>query len=238
MALLEHVVREDLNEAAPRLMAVLEPLKVIIDNYPEDKVEEFEAPNYPQDTENTETHKVPFTREIYIERSDFMEEPPNKYFRLAPGKEVRLFKAYYITCQSVEKDAAGNITAVHCTYDPESKGGQTPDGRKVRGTIHWVSASKSHKAEIRLYDLLFTTSNPGDVEEGHDFLENINPDSLIIVEGYVEPALLDVTADDRMQFMRQGFFCPDAVDFSKEHPVFNRIVSLKDSWGKQQQNNA
>jgi glutaminyl-tRNA synthetase len=235
MALLEHVVREDLNEMAPRMMAVLEPLKVIIDNYPADLVESFDTPNYPQDPENTQSRQVPFSRELYIEQSDFMEEPPSKYFRLAPGKEVRLFKAYYITCQSVEKDTSGKVTVVHCTYDPESKGGQTADGRKVRGTIHWVSATHGKKAKIRLYDLLFTKANPGDVDDGQDFIDNLNPESLVVVEGYVEPSLLETTPEDRVQFMRQGFFCPDSEDFSKEHPVFNRIVSLKDSWSKQQQ---
>jgi glutaminyl-tRNA synthetase len=236
MALLEHVVREDLNEMAPRMMAVLDPLKVIIDNYADNLSETFDVPDYPQDPENQSMRKVPFSREIYIERSDFMEEPPKKYFRLAPGIEVRLFKAYYITCHTVDKDADGKIVAIHCTYDPESRGGQTPDGRKVRGTIHWVSVPYGKKAEIRLYDLLFTKSNPNDVEEGQRFTDLISPESLQIVEGFVEPSLLDITSEDRVQFMRQGFFCADQVDFSKEHPVFNRIVSLKDSWGKQQKN--
>ncbi|MBI9050732.1 MAG: glutamine--tRNA ligase/YqeY domain fusion protein [Anaerolineaceae bacterium] len=234
MAFLEHVIREDLNESSARMMAVLDPLKVIIDNYPEDQVEMFAVPNHPQDPEDESTRQVPFTKEIYIERSDFMEEPPKKYFRLAPGKEVRLFKAYYLTYQSFEKNADGEIIAIHCTYDPESKGGQTPDGRKVRGTIHWVSASHGVKAEIRLYDLLFTSENPNDVEEDQHFTDLINPESLKIVEGVVEPALLQLTAQDRVQFMRQGFFCIDSQDFTKETPVYNRIISLKDSWGKQQ----
>jgi glutaminyl-tRNA synthetase len=235
MAFLEYVVREDLNEISPRMMAVVEPLKVVIDNYPEDRVEMFDVPNYPQDPENTETRQVPFTKELFIERSDFMEEPPKKYFRLAPGQEVRLFKSYYITCQSVEKDAEGNVTLLHCSYDPESKGGQTPDGRKVRGTIHWVSASQGVKAEIRLYDLLFTKSNPNDVEEGQHFTDFLNPESLTIVEGVVEPELINIGKEDRVQFMRQGFFWADYGDFTKEKPVYNRIVSLKDSWSKIQQ---
>jgi len=234
MAFLEHVIREDLNLLAPRMMAVVEPLKVIIDNYPQDQVELFDVPNYPQDPENTNTRQVPFTRELYIERSDFMEEPPNKYYRMALGKEVRLFQSYYLTCQSVEKDKDGTVLAVHCTYDPDSRGGQTPDGRKVRGTIHWVSATHGKEAEIRLYDLLFTKSNPNDVEEGQEFSDLINPDSLITVNGFVEPALLKISTEDRVQFMRQGFFCADCEDFSPDHPVFNRIVSLKDTWGKQQ----
>jgi glutaminyl-tRNA synthetase len=153
---------------------------------------------------------------------------------LAPVKEVRLFKAYYITCDSFEKDADGNVTVIHCTYDPESKGGQTPDGRKVRGTIHWVSASHGVKAEIRLYDLLFTKSNPNDVEEGQHFTDFLNPESLTIVEGVVEPELVNIGKEDRVQFMRQGFFCTDYGDFTKEKPVYNRIVSLKDSWSKMQ----
>jgi len=234
MAFLEHVIREDLNEQAPRMMAVVEPLKVIIDNYPVDQVELFDVPNYPQDPENTLTRKVPFTRELYIERSDFMEEPPSKYYRLAPGKEVRLFQSYYLTCQSIDKDANGEVVAVHCTYDPESRGGQTPDGRKVRGTIHWVSASHGKEAEIRLYDLLFTKSNPNDVEDGQEFSDLINPESLLIVKGYVEPELINLSSEDRVQFMRQGFFCIDSEDFTPQQPVFNRIVSLKDSWAKQQ----
>ena len=234
MAFLEHVVREDLNEISPRMMAVLDPLKVVIDNYPDDQVEMFDVPNNPQDPEDDSTRKVPFTKEIFIERSDFMEEPPKKYYRLAPGKEVRLFKAYYITYDRFEKDVDGNVTVVHCTYDSESKGGQTPDGRKVRGTMHWVSASHGVKAEIRLYDLLFTKSNPNDVEEGQHFTDFLNPESLTIVEGIVEPELVNIAKEERVQFMRQGFFCADHSDFTKEKPVYNRIVSLKDSWSKMQ----
>ena len=227
-SLLEHCIREDLNKRANRVMAVLDPVKVIIDNYPEDLVEWLDAENNPED-EEAGTRKVPFCREIYIERDDFMEEPPKKYFRLAPGREVRLKHAYYITCESVVKDEKGNIKEIHCTYDPNSRGGWTEDGRKVRGTLHWVSARHCLDAEVRLYEQLFTKENP---EEDDDFLKNVNPNSLIILKNCkVEPSLKNAKVGDRFQFLRKGYFCVDK-DSSEDNLVFNRIVTLKDSWAK------
>ena len=233
IALLEHCLRNDLNERAPRTMVVLEPLKVIIDNYPEDKVEHFEVPNHPQQPEMG-TREVPFSREVYIEREDFMEDPPRKYFRLSPGREVRLMGAYYITCTDVLKDAVGNVVELHCTYDPESRGGTTPDGRKVRGTIHWVSAAHALDAEVRIYDYLFNKEDPGDAPEGQDFMANLNPDSLVILaDAKVEPSLADTTPGDRYQFMRKGYFCTDP-DTAEGKLVFNQTVSLRDSWARMQ----
>ena len=227
-SLLEHCIREDLNKRANRVMAVLDPVKVIIDNYPEDLVEWLDAENNPED-EEAGTRKVPFCKEIYIERDDFMEEPPKKYFRLAPGREVRLKHAYYITCESVVKDEKGNIKEIHCTYDPNSRGGWTEDGRKVRGTLHWVSARHCLDAEVRLYEQLFTKENP---EEDDDFLKNVNPNSLIILKNCkVEPSLKNAKVGDRFQFLRKGYFCVDK-DSSEDSLVFNRIVTLKDSWAK------
>ena len=227
-SLLEHCIREDLNKRANRVMAVLDPVKVIIDNYPEDLVEWLDAENNPED-EEAGTRKVPFCKEIYIERDDFMEEPPKKYFRLAPGREVRLKHAYYITCESVVKDEKGNIKEIHCTYDPNSRGGWTEDGRKVRGTLHWVSARHCLDAEVRLYEQLFTKENP---EEDDDFLKNVNPNSLIILKNCkVEPSLKNAKVGDRFQFLRKGYFCVDK-DSSEDNLVFNRIVTLKDSWAK------
>ena len=227
-SLLEHCIREDLNKRANRVMAVLDPVKVIIDNYPEDLVEWLDAENNPED-EEAGTRKVPFCKEIYIERDDFMEEPPKKYFRLAPGREVRLKHAYYITCESVVKDEKGNIKEIHCTYDPNSRGGWTEDGRKVRGTLHWVSARHCLDAEVRLYEQLFTKENP---EEDDDFLKNVNPNSLIILKNCkVEPSLKNAKVGDRFQFLRKGYFCVDK-DSTEDNLVFNRIVTLKDSWAK------
>jgi glutaminyl-tRNA synthetase len=232
-SLLEHVIRDDLNVFAPRAMAVLQPLRVIVENYPEGQVEEFEVPNYPQDKSNPSSRKIPFSREIYIEQEDFLEDPPKKFFRLAPGREVRLLGAYYITCQEVVKDGEGNVVELRCTYDPESRGGSTPDGRKVRGTIHWVSAAHAIPAEVRLYDNLFVKEFPDDVEEGQDFIDNLNPNSLEILENcQLEPSLAEATLADRFQFMRQGYFCLDSVDSKPDHLVFNRTVSLRDTWAK------
>ncbi len=227
-SLLEHCIREDLNRCTNRVMAVLEPVKVIIDNYPDDLVEWLDAENNPED-KSAGTRKVPFCRELYIERDDFMEEPPKKYFRLAPGREVRLKHAYYITCESVVKDEEGNIKEIHCTYDPNSKGGWTEDGRKVKGTLHWVSARHCLNAEVRLYEQLFTKENP---DEDEDFLSNINPDSLVVLKNCkVEPSLKNAKVGDRFQFLRKGYFCVDK-DSTKDNLVFNRIVTLKDTWAK------
>ena len=232
IALLEHCLREDLNLRARRVMAVLDPLKVIIDNYPEGKAEELEAVNNPED-ESAGTRLIPFSKEIYIERDDFREDPPKKFFRLAPGAEVRLKHAYFITCTDVIKDSRGNITELHCTYDPESRGGSSPDGRRVKGTLHWVSAGHAADAEVRLLDHLFGKENPMDVEEGKDFKDYINPDSLKILKGCkVEPSLADAKFGDLFQFMRQGYFCVDEKDSTSRMPVFNRSVGLKDSWAK------
>lgn len=233
MALLEHTIRDELNETAPRVMAVLRPLKVIIDNYPEGKVEDFEVQNFPHDKTRNEVRTVPFTREIFIEASDFMEEPPRKFFRLAPGKEVRLMGAYYITCQKVVKDEDGNVIELHCSYDPESRGGTSPDGRKVRGTLHWVSAAHSLPAEVRLYDKLFLVENPNKAPEGEDFTVHLNPDSLEVLTGcMVEPGLADAALEDRFQFIRHGYFCLDSGDSKADAVVFNRTVSLRDTWAK------
>jgi glutaminyl-tRNA synthetase len=231
MALLEYCIREDLNKRARRYMAVLDPLKVVIENYPEGQTEELDAVNNPED-ESAGTRKVPFGRELYIQRSDFMEDPPRKFFRLAPGREVRLRWAYFIKCEEVIKDADGNITELRCTYDPETKGGNAPDGRKVKGTIHWVSAEHCFDAEVRLYDTLFTQEDPADVPEGTDWKENINPDSLRIVRGMMEPALKGAAPGDMIQFERVGYFTPDSADSKPEAPVFNRTVTLRDTWAK------
>ena len=230
-SLLEFSLREHLNKIAPRMMAVLNPVKVVITNYPEGKVEMLTAVNNPED-ESAGTRQVPFSREIYIERDDFMENPPKKYFRLAPGQEVRLRYAYFITCQEVIKDEQGNIVEIHCTHDPATRGGDSPDGRKVKGTIHWVSAQHAIGAEVRLFDRLFKVPAPDDVEEGHSFLENLNPDSLkVLTDCKLEPALANVKPMDRMQFERLGYFCVDK-DSTPEHLVFNRTCTLKDSWAK------
>jgi glutaminyl-tRNA synthetase len=237
MELLEHCVRDDLNQHAPRAMAVLRPLKVIIDNYPADKTEEFVAPNHPQDPAMG-SRKIPFAREIYIEQEDFLEDAPKKFFRLSPGREVRLRNAYFITCEGVVKDKkTGEITEIHCTYDPETRGGYAPDNRKVKGTIHWVSVLHCQEAEVRLYDRLFATPNPGAEAEraGVDFTEVLNPNSLeTLISCKVEPNLAKAAPGSRYQFERLGYFCVDSVDSSEDKLVFNRIVTLRDTWAKMQ----
>lgn len=235
LSLLEYCIREDLNANAPRAMAVLRPLRVVIENYPEGQVEEFDVDNHPQRPE-LGARKVPFSRVLYIEQDDFMEAPPGKFFRLAPGREVRLMNAYYITCVDVVKDAAGAIVELRCTYDPESRGGATPDGRKVKGTLHWVSAAHAVDAEVRLYDNLFLKENPYDVAEGQDFTANLNPDSLeVLTDCKLEANLAGAVVGDRFQFMRQGYFCVDGKDSRPGALVFNRTVGLKDTWAKIQQ---
>ena len=228
VSLLENAIREELNKTAERRCAVLDPLEVVIENYPEGESEELEAVNNPED-EAAGNRSVPFGRRLFIERADFMEDPPKKFFRLGPGREVRLRYAYFITCQSVEKDADGNITRLICTYDPETRGGHALDGRKVKGTIHWVSAEHAVDAEVRLYDRLFTEPEP---EASGDFLECLNADSLKVVTGKLEPSLAELPARERVQFERLGYFTPDAKDTAPEKPVFNRIVGLRDSWAK------
>jgi len=236
MSFLEHCLREDLNKRAPRVMGVLRPLKVIIDNYPSDQAEWLDAVNNPED-ESAGTRKIPFAREIYIEQDDFMENPPKNYFRLAPGKEVRLRYAYYITCTSVLKDdATGEIIELHCTYDPLSQGGYTPDGRRVKGTIHWVSAEHCIAAEVRLYDALLTTPDPAAESEEKDFMEFINSNSLQVLRNCrVEPSLKDAPVGSIYQFERKGYFCVDPESSATGFPVFNRAVELKDTWAKLQQ---
>lgn len=228
-SLLEFCVREHLNAITPRLMAVLDPIKVIIENYDENAEEFFDCPLHPED-ENYGTRKVPFSRELYIERDDFMENPPKKYFRLSPGKEVRLRYAYYITCKEVVKDANSNIIELICTYDPETKGGQSPDGRKVKGTIHWVSAKHAKEIEARLYDHLFPMDNPA-AENVENFTDLINKDSLKVVKAFAEPHLATLPINEKVQFERLAYFCVD-YDSTPEKPVFNRTVTLKDSWAK------
>jgi glutaminyl-tRNA synthetase len=233
MALLEHTIRDELNDTAPRVMAVLRPLKVVITNYPEDKTEEFEVQDFAHDAERNQVRKVPFSREIFIEADDFMEEPPRKFFRLAPGKEVRLMGAYYITCDEVIKDENGNVVELRCTYDPESRGGTSADGRKVKGTLHWVSAAHGLKAEVRLYDKLFLVENPNKAPEGEDFTTYLNPDSLeVLNDCIVEPGLAEARLEDRFQFIRHGYFCLDSADSKPGALVFNRTVSLRDTWAK------
>jgi glutaminyl-tRNA synthetase len=229
--LLEHFQRDDLNHRARRAMAVLRPLKLVIDNYPSDQVEFVEVANNPEDP-SAGTRQVPFSREIYIEQDDFREVPPLKYYRLSPGKEVRLRNAYFITAQSALKDAAGNVVEVHCAYDPASRGGNSPDGRKVKSTIHWVAGAHAISAEIRLYDKLFTKPDPGDVPEGGSFLDNLNPNSLEIVsDAKLEPSLAEAKVGEPFQFERVGYFCVDP-DSTAEQLVFNRTLALKDSWAK------
>ena len=231
--LLYFCIREELNRTAQRAMAVLEPVKVVIDNWESGKVENVEVENNPEDP-NAGTRKVPFGKELYIEREDFMENPPKKYFRLKPDGEVRLKGAYFIKCTGVEKDAAGNVTTIHATYDPATKGGDAPDGRKVKGTIQWVYAPTANDAEVRLFDNLFSIENVGDVPEGKDPLDYLNPESLVTKQAKLEPMLAHATLEDRYQFMRLGYFCLDSRDSSPERLVFNRTVGLKDSWGKAQ----
>ncbi len=233
MALLEFCVREHLNKIVPRVMAVLRPLKVVIDNYPEDASEELDAINNPEDA-SMGTRKVPFSCVLYIERDDFMEDPPKKFFRLAPGRDVRLRYAYFIKCVDVIKDEqTGEIAEIHCTYDPETRGGDAPDGRKVKATLHWVSAGHAVDAEVRLYDYLFTKTDPDAVEEGEGFKSNLNPHSLEVLPACkVEPSLKNVQPGDRVQFERLGYFCADVKDSSAEKLVFNRTVTLRDTWAK------
>jgi glutaminyl-tRNA synthetase len=230
-ALLEHCIREDLNKTSPRVMGVLKPLKVIIENYPEGQVEEMEAINNPGDPE-AGTRMVPFSRELYIERDDFMEDPPKKFFRMTPGREVRLRYAYYIACTEVIKDENDQVVELRCTYDPESRGGQSPDGRKVKATIHWVSAQHALPVEVRLFDQLFQDKTPENVEEGQDFISNINPHSLdVLPTCYVEPTLKGAAPLSRVQFERIGYFCVDP-DSTDEKLVFNRTATLRDTWAK------
>ena len=234
-ALLEHCVRDDLNRTSPRVMAVLRPLKVVLTNYPEGQVEWTEAVNNPEDPA-AGTRKVPFSKVLYIEQDDFMETPPKKFFRLAPGREVRLRYAYFIRCEQVIKDAEGNIVELHCTYDPATRGGNAPDGRKVKATLHWVAAEHALDAEVRLYEHLFTKEDPDQTEEGQDFSANINPDSLQVLTGCkVEPSLKTTRPLDRWQFERLGYFCTDS-DSRDGRLVFNRTVTLKDTWAKIQKN--
>jgi len=229
--LLEFCIREDLNKTATRAMVVINPLKVVIENYPEDKTEMLEFVNNPED-DSAGKRLVPFSREIYIDRKDFMEAPPRKFFRLKPGGEVRLRYAYFIKCTDIIKDENGEVIELRCTYDPASRGGNSPDGRKVRGTIHWVSAEHAADIEVRLYDMLFTKENPNKVDEGKTFLDNINPDSLEIVNAKAEPMLKDAKSGDRFQFERTGYFCVDSKYSKPGEPVFNRTVTLRDSWKK------
>jgi glutaminyl-tRNA synthetase len=232
--LLEHCLREDLNRRAPRKMAVLRPLRVVIENYPDDLVEEMTAVNNPED-ESAGTRTVPFSKVLYIEQEDFMEDPPKKFYRLAPGREVRLRYAYFITCTDVIKDADGNVIELRCTYDPATRGGDAPDGRKVKATLHWVSAAHAIPAGVRLYDQLFSTPNPNEVEDGQDFLANLNPNSLEVVDTcYLEPTLADAQPGDFCQFERQGYFCVD-LDSTPGRLIFNRTAGLKDTWAKIQQ---
>ena len=231
LGLLEHFVREDLNKRATRVMAVLRPLRVVIDNYPEGQVEELDAVNNPEDP-SAGTRKVPFSKVLYIEQDDFREDPPKQYFRLSPGKEVRLRWGFFITCTDVVKNAAGEVTEIHCTYDPATKGGNAPDGRKVKATIHWVSAEHAVDAEVRIYETLFARENPSETEEGKDVLSNLNPASLEVLTGCkLEPALKDVAAFERFQFERLGYFCVDP-DTAPGKPVFNRTVALRDTWAR------
>ncbi|HEY3135472.1 MAG TPA: glutamine--tRNA ligase/YqeY domain fusion protein, partial [Blastocatellia bacterium] len=231
LELLEHHLREDLNKRAPRVMAVLRPLRVVIENYPDDLVEEMEAVNNPEDA-TAGTRKVPFSKVLYIERDDFREDPPKQFYRLGPGREVRLRYGYFITCKDFVKDAEGNVVELRCTYDPATRGGNAPDGRKVKATIHWVSAAHAVDAEVRLYDNLFSKENPNEVEEGQDFTANLNSSSLEVLKGCkLEPSLRDSVAGARYQFERLGYFCVDP-DSTSEKLVFNRTIGLRDTWSK------
>jgi glutaminyl-tRNA synthetase len=231
MDVLEKAVRDNLNPKVPRVMGVLDPLKVVIDNYPEGLVEELDAPFFPDDPPRMGSRKVPFSRELYVEREDFLENPPKKFWRLAPGREVRLRWAYFVTCTEVVKDEAGEVTEVRCTYDPDTKGGDAPDGRSPKGTIHWVSAPHAHRAEVRLYDRLFAVPRPD--SEQADFRELLNPDSLqVVAQAALEPSLAGAKAGERYQFERKGYFFVDPLDSAPGRPVFNRIVTLRDSWAK------
>jgi glutaminyl-tRNA synthetase len=230
LAQLEYYIREDLNKRALRVMGVLQPLKLVIDNYPDDLVEQMQAINNPEDP-GAGTRTVPFSKVLYIEQDDFREDPPKQYYRLSPGREVRLRYGYFVTCTSVVKDNAGEVTEVHCTYDPATRGGDSPDGRKVKSTIHWVSAAHAIDAEVRLYETLFTKEDPNEVGEGEEFTVNLNPKSLEIAAAKVEPGVKGAPALTRYQFERLGYFCVDR-DATPERMVFNRTVTLKDAWAK------
>ncbi len=238
LGLFEFCLREDLNKRSPRVMAVLRPLKVVIENYPEDQVEELEAVNNPEDAA-AGTRKVPFGKVLYIEREDFMEDPPKKFFRLAPGREVRLRYAYFITCTGVVKDSSGEVVELRCTYDPETRGGNAPDGRKVKATIHWVSAAHAVEGEVRLYDTLFAKENPDDAAEGEDFRDSLNPNSLEVLTGCkLEPSLAEPQTRLPYQFERLGYFMADSKASRPQNPVFNRTVTLRDTWAKVQKQEA
>ncbi len=233
MATFEHAVRNDLNMRVPRVMCVVSPLKVVLTNYPEGQVEELEASYYPHDVPLTGSRMIPFSRELWIEREDFLENPPKKFFRLTPGREVRLRYGYLITCREVVKDDRGQIIELHCTYDPTTRGGDAPDGRKVQGTIHWVSAARGIDCEVRLYDKLFTVPDPEAGGNDDDFTAYVNPESLVVVQGAkVEPSVLSDPVESRYQFERVGYFVQDATDSTPARPVFNRTVTLRDSWAK------
>jgi glutaminyl-tRNA synthetase len=235
VSLLEFCIREDLNKKSNRIMAVLNPVKVIIDNFPERKVEEMEAVNNPEDESNGK-RRVPFSRELFIEREDFMEEPPKKFFRLFPGGEVRLRSAYIIKCESVVKDSQnGEISEIHCTYDPETRSGMPQSNRKVKGTLHWVSVNHAVEVDVRLYDRLFSKENPDDAEEGKNYKDYLNPDSLKVCKGYLEPSVENALPGDKFQFERLGYFTVDK-DSTTDHLVFNRTVTLKDSWTRLEKN--
>jgi len=233
LATFEHHVRDDLNMRVPRVMCVVNPLKVVLTNWPAGHVDELEASYYPHDVPKTGSRTVPFAGELYIERDDFMEDPPKKFFRLAPGREVRLRYGYFITCQEVVKDADGNVVELRCTYDPATRGGDAPDGRKVQGTIHWVSADRALDCEVRLYDKLFSVPDPDGMEEGKDFIDALNPQSLVVVKGAkVEPSVARDPAGTAYQFERTGYFVSDAIDSKPGALVFNRTVTLRDTWAK------
>lgn len=232
--LLEHIVRDQLNQSAKRRMAVLNPLKVVLTNYPEGMVEYFDVRDFPQDPEAAGSRQVPFGRELWIERDDFEEVPPPKYHRLSPGKEVRLMNAYFITCTEVVKDESGSVIEIHCTYDPQTQGGNALDGRKVKGTIHWVSAAHAIEAEVRIYDQMFLDEHPEDLPEGESFLDHFNRDSLNVTRGYLEPDLAKAKIGEAYQFVRDGYFALDSVHTQAEKLVFNRTIGLVDSWAKVQ----
>src|SRR5579862_4215517 len=229
MAVLENAIREDLNRRAARVLVVLRPLKIVLENYSEEQVEELDAVNNPEDP-SMGSRKVPFARELYIERDDFREDPPKQFFRLAPGREVRLRWAYFVKCDRVVKDANGEVIELRCTYDPTTRGGNAPDGRKVKGTIHWVSAAHALPVTVRLYDHLFTKPDPDDVPEGQDYRANLNPESLVVVSGAkLEPSLANAAVGSKYQFERLGYFCVDK-ESTPGRPVFNRAVTLRDTW--------
>ncbi|HVE78616.1 MAG TPA: glutamate--tRNA ligase family protein, partial [Gemmatimonadaceae bacterium] len=233
LATFEHHVRDDLNMRVPRVLCVVRPLKVVLTNYPEGQVDELDAPYYPHDVPLTGSRTIPFSRELWIDREDFMEDPPKKFFRLAPGREVRLRYGYFITCTDVVRNGAGEVVELRCTYDPATRGGDAPDGRKVQGTIHWVSARHALDCEVRLYDRLFSVPDPDAVPEGQDFVAALNPDSLVVVRGAkVEPSVATDPAGSRYQFERTGYFMSDPLDSRPGALVFNRTVTLRDSWAK------